>query len=132
FNTAERDGGKVMTRSENFNVLMELVEGVSERRGWESINKDIRDDAVLFPYHHPMAGGTNYISPIHTHIRRKVLDSDHDGQADYLDKLVNCDTFKEATDTAREFTAIPPTHPVEKLDGTVPHLAVQALNTATG
>ncbi len=132
FNTADRNGAKVMTRSENFNVLMELVEGASERRGWDSINDDIRDDAVLFPYHHPMAGGTNYISPIHTAIRRKVLDTDHDGQADYLDKLVNFDTFKVTTDTAREFTAIAPTHPAEKLDGTVPHLAAQALNTATG
>jgi hypothetical protein len=65
-------------------------------------------------------------------IRRKVLDSDHDGQADYLDKLVNFDVQQVATDTAREFTAIAPTHPVDKLDGTVPHLAAMALNTATG
>jgi len=132
FNTRDDNGSKVMTRSENFNVLMEVVEGAAHRRDWNTINTNIRDEAVLYPWHHPMAGGTNYISPVHTQIRRKVLDTDHDGQADYLDKLVNFDTTKVAKDTAREFTAIGPTHPVEKLDGSVPHLAAMALNTATG
>jgi subtilisin-like proprotein convertase family protein/tellurite resistance protein len=132
FNTREDNGRKVMTRSENFNVLMELVHGAAHRRGWNELNDNIKNNAILYPWHHPMPGRTNYISPVHTDIRRKVLDTDHDGQADYLDKLVNFDTVKVNEDTAREFTAIDSTHPPEKLDGTVPHLAAMALNTATG
>jgi hypothetical protein len=111
---------------------MELAEGAAHRRGWDDINDNIRDRAVFYSWYHPMPGGTNYISPVHTKTRRKVLDSDHDGQADYLDKLVNFDTYKVATDTAREFSPIAPSHPVESLDGTVTHLAAMALNTATG
>ena len=132
FNTTERDGKKVMTRSENFNVLMELVEGTVKGSDWETINREIRRDAILYPYHHVMPGGTNYISPAHTAIRRKALDSDNDGQADYLDKFANFDTFKVATDTRREFEAIKPSRPADVLDGTVTHLAAMALNTATG
>ncbi|MEW5853653.1 MAG: hypothetical protein AB2A00_33060 [Myxococcota bacterium] len=132
FNTEERNGGKVMSRSENFNTLMELINGAVKKQDWEQINENIRDNAVLFPWSHVMPGGTNYISPAHTEIRRKVLDTDHDGQADYLDKFANFDTFKVATDTAREFQPLPPSHPAETLEGTVPHLAAQALNTATG
>jgi hypothetical protein len=132
FNTEDRPTGKVMTRSENLNVLMELVKGAVRKDDWATINTNIRQNAVLFPYSHVMPGGTNYISPIHTDIRRKVLDADHDGQADYLDKFANLDTFKVQTDTAREFQPVAPTRPAEVLDGTVTHLAAQALNTATG
>jgi|GEM_PF-951666 len=132
FNTDDRPSGKIMTRSENFNALMELTQGAVKRQSWDTINKNIKDNAILFPWSHPMPGGTNYISPAHTEIRRKVLDTDHDGQADYLDKFANFDTFKVATDTAREFEPLTPSHPADKLDGTVTHMAAQAINTATG
>lgn len=132
FNTKDVNGKKVMSRSENFNVLMQLIDGAVKNSNWDTINNNIRQKAILYPWSHVMPGGTNYISPVHTLIRAKVLDSDHDGQADYLDKLVTFDTHKVATDTAREFTAIEATHPVDLLDGTVPHLAAMALNTATG
>jgi subtilisin-like proprotein convertase family protein len=132
FNTRTDNGKKVMTRSENFNVLMELIDGAVHRKDWKKINNEIKRDAVLYPWHHPMAGGTNYISPIHTDIRRTVLDSDNDGQADYLDKLVTFDSQRVATDTRREFDPVDPGRPADKLDGTIVHMATQALNTATG
>ena len=133
FNTEDLpDGSKRLSRSENFNTLMELVNGAVERLPWTTINSNIRDNAILFPWSHVMPGGTNYVSPIHTMIRRRVLDSDHDGQADALDKLCNFDTFKVAEDTRREFTPIEAGRPADTLDGSRVHLAAMALNTATG
>ncbi|MBI5495283.1 MAG: hypothetical protein HY904_09645 [Deltaproteobacteria bacterium] len=132
FDTTTRAGKKVMNESENFNTLMEVVEGSVKRLSWEKLNDNIRENGVLFPWSHVMPGGTNYISPVHTEIRRKVLDTDHDGQADYLDKFANFDTFKPTADTLREFDAVTPSRPAEVLEGTVPHLAAQALNTGTG
>jgi hypothetical protein len=132
FRTKNVNGRKQMYQSENFNVLMKLVEGAVKEQDWKGINKEIRDDALFSTTYHPMPGGTNYISPVHTDIRRKVLDVDHDGQADYLDKLVDFGTHQIDVDTSREFSALPPDHPVEKLDGTVAHIAAMGINTATG
>jgi hypothetical protein len=133
FNTTDVGGGKKrMSRSENFNVLMSVVENAVDRRPWTTINQDIRDNAVLFPWSHVMPGGTNYISPAHTMIRRRVLDQDHDGQADVLDRLFNVDTTRVNEDTAREFNPVTSDRPADKLDGTRVHLAAMGLNTATG
>lgn len=124
-------GQKVMNASEDVNALKLLMGGIAKRSSWENINEDIRDNAV-WPGHHVMPGGTNYISPAHTMIRRKVLDTDNDGQADILDKHVQFDTHKIAEDTEREFTAIDPGRSANRLDGTRPHLAAMGINTATG
>ena len=132
FRTKEVDGRKQMSMSENFNVLMVLLEDICERRPWTVINRNIRDDAVLFSYHHVMPGGTNYISPVHTLIRRRVLDTDHDGQSDLLDRLVDFNLFSVDEDTAREFEPRDPGVPAAKLDGTRAMMAAMALDTGTG
>ena len=131
--TVERvDGRKRMNTSENFNVLLVLLEDVCQRRPWTVINRHIRDRAILYAHHHVMPGGTNYISPAHTLIRRRVLDSDHDGQADVLDKLVSFNLFAVEANTAREFSPRPPQRPAFTLDGTAVHLAAMSLDTAVG
>jgi subtilisin-like proprotein convertase family protein len=132
FRTKDVNGRKVMTHSENFNALMQVIDGAVHRHDWKKINDNIRTKAIMYPWSHPMAGGTNYISPIHTQIRRQVLDSDHDGVADILDKFVTFDLHKIPTDTAREWQPIEPGRPADVLDGTLVHLATMALNTATG
>ncbi|MBN2359578.1 MAG: proprotein convertase P-domain-containing protein [Deltaproteobacteria bacterium] len=126
------DGSRRMSESENFNTLLELIDGAVERYPWTTINANIRDNAVMYPHSHVMPGGTNYLSPVHTMLRRRVLDSDHDGQADCLDRLCSFDTFKVDEDTRREFTPIDPGRPAAALDGSRVHLAAMALNTATG
>ena len=132
FNTKEVDGKKQLSRSENFNTLMVLVKDSIDRRPWTKINKDIRKDAILYPWEHVMPGGTNYISPIHTMIRRRVLDTDHDGQADILDKLVDFDTHKVSESTSQEFIPQDPGYAADKLDGSRVHIATMGLNTETG
>jgi subtilisin-like proprotein convertase family protein len=132
FRTKDVNGRKVMTHSENFNALMQVIDGAVHRHDWKKINENIRRKAIMYPWSHPMPGGQNYISPIHTDIRRQVLDSDHDGVADILDKFVHFDLHKIATDTAREWQPIEPGRDADVLDGTLVHLATMALNTATG
>lgn len=132
FNTTKVDGKTQMSRSENFNTLMVLVKDSIKRKPWTTINKDIRDEAILFPWNHVMPGGTNYISPVHTMIRRRLLDTDHDGQADILDKLVDFDTHNVNENTYNEFVATDPGYPADKLDGSRVHIATMGLNTETG
>ena len=124
------DGRKRMATSENFNVLKVLMADICQRRPWTVINRHIRDDAILYRYHHVMPGGTNYISPVHTLIRRRVLDTDHDGQADLLDRLATFNLFAVADNTDREFQALAPSRPATALDGTAVHLAAMAMDTA--
>ncbi len=131
FRTSTINGQKTMTDSENVETLNQLIEGVARRADWQTINDNIRDRGV-WSSSHVMPGGTNYISPAHTMIRRKVLDTDHDGQADILDKLVHFDAQKVAEDTAREWTPIDPGRPADLLDGTRAHIAAMGINTATG
>ena len=61
--------------------------------------------------------------------RQKVLDRDNDGQADYLDKLYDFNTFRPAEDTRREFTPIPQERPAKLLDGTKVLMAGNMINT---
>ncbi len=132
FTVATEGGRKRMNSSENFNVLLVLLEDICQRRPWTVINRHIRDRAILYRYHHVMPGGTNYISPAHTLIRRRVLDSDHDGQADVLDRLVSFNLFAVDENTAREFAPRSPHRPWHTLDGTAVHLAAMILDTAVG
>ena len=50
-------------------------------------------------------------------VRRRVLDADHDGQADLFDRLVDFNTFKPEEDAARDFQAIEH-RAADQLDGT--------------
>jgi len=93
------DSNGQMTRGEGVQALLALVDGVAGRDDWTKIHKGMNDAADIG------WGRTwdNYVTPISTRDREKVLDRDNDGQADYLDKHFNFNTFKVAEDTAREF-----------------------------
>lgn len=73
----------------------------------------------------------NFVTPIATQVREKVLDRDNDGQADYLDKHFNFNTFDVATDTRRELWPVKQDRPARVLDGTKVNVAAQMLNTVS-
>ncbi len=133
FRTAEGpDGQRRMIESENFNALMEVLDGVAEGHDWKAIRENIKRNAIP-PYWrrlHALPGGMNYVTPIDTGLAASVLDSDRDGQADALDRLVNFDAFDVADDTAREFVPRDPGRAAEALDGTDVHVAANVCNTA--
>lgn len=132
FRTAEGpDGQRRMVESENFNALMEVLDGIAERHDWKTIRDSIRRNAIP-PYWrrlHALPGGMNYITPIDTGLTASVLDADRDGQADALDRLVNFNTFDVVDDTAAEFEARDPGRPADALDGTDVHVAANVCNT---
>ncbi|MBI3180884.1 MAG: hypothetical protein HYZ28_01935 [Myxococcales bacterium] len=119
------DGQGQMTRGEGVQALLAMVDGISERAPWSTIHQRMNDAADIG------WGRTwdNYVTPISTLVREKVLDRDHDGQADYLDKHFNYDTFKVAEDTAREFTPVRQSRPAGLLDGTKVLVAGNMINT---
>lgn len=125
------DGQRRMVESENFNALMEVLSGIAERHDWATIRDSIRKNAIP-PYWrrlHALPGGMNYITPIDTGLTASVLDSDRDGQADALDRLVNFNAFDVADDTAAEFVPRDPGRPADALDGTDVHVAANVCNT---
>ncbi len=119
------DSDGQMSRGEGVQALMALVDGVAERAPWEKIHKTMNDAADIG------YGRTwdNYVTPISTLTREKVLDSDHDGQADYLDKLYNYSTYQVPEDTAREFTPVKQERPADVLDGTKVLTSANMVNT---
>jgi hypothetical protein len=128
----DSDGKQRMVESENFNALMQTIEGVAERKDWTGIRKDIQTKAIpsYWRHYHPLPGGMNYITPIDTAILRKSMDSDRDGQVDALDRLVNFNITPIKENTRTEFQAIDPGLPADQIDGTNIHTAANALNTA--
>jgi len=116
-----------MSWSENQNTMMTMIDQIAERRPWTTIAREVRNE-VIEPHSYWHAMDNNYLFPTDTMLRRRVLDRDHDGQADIFDKFVDFSTFKTPEDTAREFSSQPPTHPATKLVGTKPHMAVQGIN----
>ncbi len=126
------DGKSRMVESENFNALMQVINGIAEKKDWKAIRSDIKNKAIPWYWknYHALPGGMNYITPIDTNIRRMALDSDFDGQADPIDKLVNFNTFSVREDTRAEFEPVDPGVPADQLDGTKIHTAAASLNTA--
>ncbi|MHB8873404.1 MAG: hypothetical protein ACYC8T_06925 [Myxococcaceae bacterium] len=119
------DAAGQMTRGEGGQALMALVNSVAERAPWTTIHEKMNDAADIG------WGRTwdNYVTPISTLTREKVLDRDNDGQADYLDKLYNYSTFKVPEDTAREFTPVKQDRPAGVLDGTKVLISANMINT---
>ncbi|MFN7130639.1 MAG: hypothetical protein ACK4N5_01060, partial [Myxococcales bacterium] len=99
-----------------------LADDIAARRGWEAIHANMNRTSG------PIG---NILTPVSTLIRERVLDRDNDGQADYLDKHLNFNTFRVSEDTAREFTPIRQTRPAKVLDGTKVLVAGQMLNTVS-
>lgn len=119
------DSNGQMTRGEGVQALMALVNGISERADWTKIHKDMNRAADIG------WGRTwdNYMTPISTLEREKVLDRDNDGQADYLDKHFNFDTAAVAEDTRRELTPVKQSRPAGVLDGTKVLVSANMVNT---
>lgn len=118
----------VEPESEGIRAILNLFDGISERRGYESIANEVRDENPWKWTHDREGIDNNFIFPTDLETRRRVLDQDHDGQADVFDRMVNFNTFAVETDTAREFQAIEPSRPAEDLVGTKVHFAAQAVN----
>ncbi|MBM4781483.1 MAG: hypothetical protein GQE15_27720 [Archangiaceae bacterium] len=119
------DNNGQMTRGEGVQALMALVDGVAGRKGWTDIHQGMNDAADIG------WGRTwdNYITPISTMTREKVLDRDNDGQADYLDKHFNYSTFKVPEDTRREFEPVKQDRHASVLDGTKVLVSANMVNT---
>jgi hypothetical protein len=119
------DSAGQMTRGEGGQALIALVKGISERADWNKLHQTMNAAADIGH------GRTwdNYITPISTSTREKVLDRDNDGQADYLDKHFNYSTFKVPEDTAREFSPVKQDRPSSVLDGTKVLVAANMVNT---
>ncbi len=119
------DGQGQMTRGEGGQALMALINGVAARNDWTALHTAMNKAADIG------YGRTwdNYITPISTQVREKVLDRDNDGQADYLDKHFNYSTFKVTEDTAREFQAVKQDRPATVLDGTKVLVSANMVNT---
>lgn len=132
FRTEEGPSGRRMVESENFNALVEVLEGIADRRDWKAIRDAIRDRAIprYWKSHHALPGGMNYVTPIDTGLRQTVLDLDADGQADALDRLVDFNAFAVAADTAAEFEPRDPGRPAAAIAGTAVHVAANTCNTA--
>jgi hypothetical protein len=119
------DGNGQMTRGEGVQALMALVDGIAGRKGWPDIHQGMNDAADIG------WGRTwdNYLTPISTMTREKVLDRDNDGQADYLDKHFNYSTFKVPEDTRREFEPVKQDRHASILDGTKVLVSANMVNT---
>lgn len=119
------DSNGQMSRGEGVQALLALVDGVAGREDWTQIHKGMNDAADIG------WGRTwdNYVTPISTQTREKVLDRDNDGQADYLDKHFNFNTFKVPEDTQREFKPVKQERPAGTLDGTKVLVSANMVNT---
>jgi len=119
------DSSGQMTRGEGVQALIALVNGIAERSDWQTLHRAMNKAADIG------WGRTwdNYITPISTLTREKVLDRDNDGQADYLDKHFNYSTFKVPEDTAREFQPVKQSRDASVLDGTKILVSANMINT---
>lgn len=114
--------------SEGMHALANLVEGIARREGYNDISENVRRDNP-WGYSHRRSGvDNNFIFPTDLETRRRVLDQDHDGQADVFDRMVNFNAFQVKEDTAREFQAIEPSRDADALVGTKIHFASQTIN----
>ena len=115
--------------AEGFYAMKALFRGIAERKGYREIAEDTRRlNPWTLDHKYEEGIDNNFIFPTDLEIRRKVLDQDHDGQADVFDRMVNFNTFDVKTDTAREFQPIRPARPADQLVGTKIHFAAMSTN----
>ncbi len=114
-----------MTRGEGQQALMALIDGIAARADWKAIHGAMNRAADIG------WGRTwdNYLTPISTDTRERVLDRDNDGQADYLDKHFNFSLFHVEEDTARELEPVRQERHASILDGTKVIVAANMVNT---
>ncbi|TNE47596.1 MAG: hypothetical protein EP343_18735 [Deltaproteobacteria bacterium] len=117
--------------SEGIHALLNVMDGIADRKGYSDMAEATRLDNPWKWTHERSGVDNNFIFPTDLETRRRVLDQDHDGQADVFDRMVNFNTFDVETDTAREFEAIVPSRDTEELVGTKIHFASQTINRMT-
>lgn len=120
-----RQGGT----AESHYVMNDVFEGIAARRGYSEISESSRRNNPWTSSHKREEGiDNNFIFPTDLSLRRKLLDQDHDGQADVFDRMVNFNSFNVQEDTAREFSPIPPARAANELVGTKLHFAAMSTN----
>lgn len=108
--------------SEGINAILATFDGIAARKDYASIADDVRKANPWRSSHAREGVDNNFIFPTDAAVRRRVLDADHDGQADLFDRLVDFNSFKPTEDAARDFQAIEH-RGAEVLDGTKAHFA---------
>jgi hypothetical protein len=117
--------------SEGIHAILNTFEGIAKRRSYDQIAEAVREDNP-WQWEHDQEGiDNNYIFPSDVATRRKVLDSDHDGQADVFDRLIDFSTVSVKEDTAREFQPIDQGRKADDLVGTKVHFAAMTVNRLT-
>ncbi len=117
--------------AEGVQAFVRMTENIAARADYETMAADVHRHNP-FRYAHDREGiDNNFIFPTDLEVRRMVLDSDHDGQADIFDRLIDFDTFNVPEDTAREFEPIAQPRPADRLVGTKVHFAAQTINRMT-
>jgi hypothetical protein len=114
--------------AEGVQAFIRMTEGIALRRGYEEMAEDVHRHNPFRHSHEDAGLDNNFIFPTDQKVRRMVLDSDHDGQADIFDRLIDFDTFRVAEATAREFQAIEQPRPADALVGTKVHFGAQTIN----
>jgi hypothetical protein len=117
--------------SEGIHAILNTFEGIAARKGYAGIAEDVRRENPWGSTHRREGIDNNFIFPTDVANRRKVLDQDHDGQADVFDRLVDFNAFAVKEDTAREFTGIDPARRADELVGTKVHFAAMTVNRLT-
>lgn len=101
-----------------------LAQEIAKRADWQSLD-------AYFNRTDGFHDRQNFITPVGTLMRERVLDRDNDGQADYLDKHFNYSQFDVPTDTTREFRPVVQDRDAKTLDGTKINVAAQVINTVS-
>lgn len=121
----QKGADDLMEEGEGVQVFLALVDGIASRSSWEALHKTMNAAADM----DWTRTWDNFLTPISTLTRERVLDRDHDGQADYLDKHFNFNTFQVPEDTSREFRPIKQVRLTELLDGTRVLVSGNMINT---
>jgi hypothetical protein len=119
--TADREAN-----SEGINSILATFDGIAERAPYSEIAEDVRRANPWGHTHRREGVDNNFIFPGDEVVRRRVLDRDHDGQADILDRVVDFNSFKPETDAARDFTPVEG-RPAAIQDGTKLHFAAMTV-----
>jgi hypothetical protein len=112
--------------SEGINTILTTFDGIANRAAYSDIAEGVRRANPWGSDHQRDGVDNNFIFPGDEIVRRRVLDRDHDGQADILDRVVDFNSFAPQTDAARDFEAIKG-RPADIQDGTKAHFAAMTV-----
>ncbi|GIW72125.1 MAG: hypothetical protein KatS3mg102_1667 [Planctomycetota bacterium] len=114
--------------SEGPRAFLAMIEGIAARRGYAEMAEEVRRTNP-FRWTHERSGiDNNFIFPTDIQTRKRVLDEDHDGQADVFDRLVDFDLTRVPEESRRDFTPQLAPRPADALVGTKVHFAAQTVN----